>query len=377
MLYKDFFWGAATSAYQVEGGVEANDWAAAGRTGLLPLAGRAADHRSFFQHDFDIARELGHNAHRFSIEWSLVEPEEGRFDEKELERYLTVAKALKERGIEPFVTIWHFTLPLWFSKTGGFKRKDSAEVFCRYARKVVSVLGGEVKFFITINEPLVFASNGFLKGKWPPLEKSFLNFFKILSRLEEAHKLAFTAIKGMFPEAQVGIAKNNIDFESNANPLNFLKTIFLRWFWNRRFLDKIFDYQDFVGINYYFYRKSGGKEKCETSDMGWAIHPKGLYSVLREVKFYQKPVYVFENGLADKADVKRAEFLRTHIEELKRAMEDGVSVRGYFHWSLIDNFEWDEGFGPRFGLVEVNYKTMERKIRPSALVYKKLIQENS
>lgn len=403
-----FFWGAATSAHQVEGGNH-NDWTEWEHANAKRLAqsaksnppaggwpqyildnypnplqeenyisGRACDHYNRFREDFDIAKQLGHNAHRFSIEWSRIEPEEGRWNEKEIEHYREVIKALRERGLEPFVTLWHWPLPIWLRDKGGWKSKRIVDYFCRYAEKVVSEFNQDITFWITINEPLVYAKISYLEGRWPPQERNLISFFRVSKNLVNAHKKAYSVIKRINPKSQIGIAHNMSFFEVTKNNLfsNILKRLG-EWRKNYAFLNAISDYQDFIGFNYYSTYQANlrfSKVKTEqTTDMGWSIYPKGIYSMLRALKKYNKPIYITENGLADAKDEKRAEFISEHLRWLKKAFGDGVDMRGYFYWSLLDNFEWSDGFWPRFGLVEVDYKTMERKIRPSALEYKKAI----
>ncbi len=380
-----FLWGSATSAYQVEGGIKNNDWAEAARQGKVPPSDRACDHHNLYEKDFDIAKSLGQNAHRFSIEWARIEPEEGKFNETEIEHYRKVLTALRERGIEPFVTLWHFTLPIWFARMGGFENKKAPFYFSRYCEYVVKNLGqgsGAPKFWITINEPMVFANLGYLEGNWPPFKKWYyplspFRYFKIIKNMAMSHNISYRKIKSIRPDGFVGIAMHNVNFEFNRNPLNYLLAKFLIWFQNHRFLRKIEDRQDFIGLNYYFYKKFGGNNVYDKSDLSWSIYPKGIYNVLMELKRYHKPVYVTENGIADTKDIKRAKFIKEHLYWVKRAIDDKIDVRGYFHWSLLDNFEWADGFGPRFGLVEVDFKTMERKIRPSAYEYKKICENNS
>ncbi|MBI4991598.1 MAG: family 1 glycosylhydrolase [Candidatus Harrisonbacteria bacterium] len=366
---KNFFlWGAATSSYQVEGGIK-NDWTRAGFD-----SGRAADHYSRFKEDFDLAKELGHNAHRFSIEWSRIEPEEGKFDKKEIEHYRKVVTALQERGLEPFVTLWHFTNPVWFAESGGFESPKAVFYFERYINFVTENLK-DVKFWITINEPMVYTKNSYWLGIWPPGRPlSPLSYFRAIKNLIQAHKKASVVIKKVNPRAQVGIAKNIIYFEEDKHPWHYLQKLGEYW-WNEYFLNKIFDHQDFVGLNYYFH-KHIRRETHPVSDLGWGIYPEGLYQVLGVLKKYNKPIYVTENGIADAKDEKRAQFIKDHIDWMKKAMAEGVDVRGYFYWSLLDNFEWEKGFGPRFGLIEVDYKTMRRKIRGSAYLYKYFIKHS-
>jgi len=395
----NFLWGASTSAYQVEGG-NLNDWtkwekANAGRLAkktktywqkwqrekfpemLEPenyLSGRAADHYYCFEKDFDLAKSLNHNAHRFSIEWARIEPREGKINQNEIEHYRQVLKALRQRGLEPMVTLWHFTLPLWLAKKGGWLNPKAPYYFDRYVKIISENLFNEVKFWSTINEPNVYASNSYYRGVWPPQRKSVFKYFKVLKNLARAHQLAYQSLHLIDLDCQVGISKNNIYFENI--PL-------VDYFWNKYFLNKIKREQDFIGLNYYFHRRLGGNKNKVVSDLGWEIYPEGIYRVLKDLKKYHKPIYITETGLADKDDSKREKFIKEHLTWVYQAIQNGVDIKGYFYWSLLDNFEWDKGFWPRFGLIEVDYlprrqagQTMERKIRPSALEYAKICREN-
>jgi beta-glucosidase len=371
-----FFWGSSTSSYQVEGGIENNDWAEAARFGRVPAAGLSADHYQFFEKDFDIAKTLGQNAHRLSLEWARIEPEEGVFNEEAFLHYEQVLDALRRRGMEPFVTLWHFTLPQWFARKGGFASSDAVFVFERYVRTVMARLGDKARFWITINEPMVYASDSYLQGKWPPFQRKVLTHMKVISNLVKAHKRAYATIKYVKPNVSVGIAKNNICFESTMNPFRMVARFFIDWWWNRRFLNKIKNFQDFVGLNYYMYVKFGGKRPTKLTDMGWQISPRGFYKELVALKRFGKPIYVTENGVADKEDLMREQYIKDHCVALKQAIDEGVPVRGYFYWSLLDNFEWAHGYDKRFGLVEINYDTMERKIRRSEYAYQRICISN-
>lgn len=377
-----FLWGASTASYQVEGGIENTDWAEAAREGKVPPAGRAADFYNRFESDFDIAASLGMNAQRFSIEWARIEPEEGKFDMKEVEHYRAVLRALRARGLTPMVNVWHFTLPLWFSKRGGFLQKGAPEIFARYCRFVIEQLGSEAELWITQNEPMVYAGGGFIKGAWPPFEKNPLHFLRVVSALVAAHRKAYTAMKSVRSDIKIGIAKHNIFFDSNANPYNRLRCVIADWFWNHRFFQHIAGYQDFIGLNHYHHRKFGETKRehdevAVRSDMDWETHPMSLYYCLRDLKRYNLPIYVSEHGLADAADSRRPAFIKNAARAVLCALDEGVPVKGYLHWSLLDNYEWAFGFEKRFGLVEVNYETLERTVRPSAYVYKRIIEENA
>lgn len=398
---KNFYWGAGTSAHQVEGG-NVNDWTEWEKEHADELAknaggkwqkwqqekfpemfdpqnyisGRACEHYSRFEEDFDIAKELGHNAHRFSIEWSRIEPEEGKFDEDEIEHYKRVVGALRERGIEPFVTLWHWTLPLWVAKQGGWASKKTVSDFSRYTEKVASAFGGDIKFWITFNEPNIYAGIGGIKGLQPPGKLGLYGVFSCYKNLARAHKNAYKIIHKINKETQVGFSNSVIYYPS--------KMLFLYDFiWNKLFIYLTRGCHDFLGLNYYtrggvkLDTKIGGTENV--SDLGWGIYPEGICHIVKSFKKYKLPIYITENGLADAKDEKRAKFITNHLSWLAKAMEGGCDVRGYLHWSFLDNHEFVEmrGFWPRFGLVEVDYKTMRRKIRPSALEYKKIIENNA
>lgn len=405
-----FLWGAATASHQVEGGAT-NDWSewekmnatrlaheAASKFGHLPgwtekfgaeasrpgnyISGIACDHYRRYEEDFDIAKSLYHTAHRFSIEWSRIEPEEGTWDEQEIVHYQNVIHALRARNIEPFVTLSHWTLPLWLAKEGGLLAPRFPEYFARYTEKVAQAFGSDVKFWITINEPDVVTGHAYLKAQWPPQEKSFLKYLRANFALINAHKKAYILIKKNFPNAKIGIAKHQLSFELGTNTVlnRFLKK-FAHYFWNKWFLNRIKDHQDFIGLNHYnrnvinngFYKNPNER----LTDFGWEFSPESIYQALIELKPYGKSIYITENGLADRDDTLRKEFLTRTLTAVHRAIEDGTDVRGYLYWSLLDNFEWDKGFWPCFGLVEVDRKTLERKIRPSAKYYANICKENA
>ncbi|QQG45079.1 MAG: glycoside hydrolase family 1 protein [Candidatus Sungiibacteriota bacterium] len=426
---KGFLWGAATSAHQVEGNNH-NDWTewehansarlaakAARRHSNAPtripdyilknypnplqeenyISGRACDHYNRFREDFDIAKSLGHNAHRFSIEWSRIEPEEGKFDEKEIKHYSEVLRALRERGMEPFVTLWHWTNPVWFAKRGGWVRGDAPSFFARYCLKVAESFP-EVKYWITLNEPEAFPRHGYLLKDRPPALGDIVSLLRSLRNLAKAHKEAYQIMKEFKSTLFIGYSESSVYFEPfNRMPHNVLALQFLRWWKNNPFFKRMSEYSDFIGLQFYFHTRVRLHPKSQwgiqfnenkrVTDMGWEIFPEGIYHVLMDLQKYKKPIFITENGLADARDLYRGDFIQEHIAWTAKAIRDGADVRGYFHWSLLDNFEWQEGFWPRFGLVEVDFsarggsasggKTLERKIRPSAWEYKKIIEKNA
>ncbi|MFZ5559516.1 MAG: glycoside hydrolase family 1 protein [Patescibacteria group bacterium] len=368
---KNFYWGTATSAYQVEGGIR-NDWSAAGQK---YDAGIACDHYHRYEEDFDLAKSMNNNAHRFSIEWARIEPEEGKFDQNEIEHYRKVILALRQRGLEPFVTLYHWTLPSWFVKRGGWLNRKAPEYFEQYVGFVVRNLP-EVKFWIILNEPEIYSSHSYLNGAWPPCKKNIIFYLLVIKALIKGHKKAFKIIKSIQPSANIGIAKNNVYFEG------WLRAV-ANWWWNFCFLNKIKNHQDFIGINYYFHNRIRGfkfnqNENKVISDMGWEIYPEGIYHVLKDLKRYNKPIFITENGLADADDSRREKFIVEHLKWIHKAIKEGVDMRGYIHWSLIDNFEWAWGFEPRFGLIEIDYKNnLKRTPRPSSKVYAEICKNNA
>lgn len=367
---KNFYWGTATAAYQVEGGIR-NDWSVAGEK---YDAGICCDHYNRFEEDFDLAKSLNNNAHRFSIEWARIEPAEGKFNKDEIEHYRQVIQALKKRNLEPFVTLYHYTLPIWFAERGHWLNPGASQYFERFVERIVGEYKDLVKFWITINEPNIYTTHSFLRGTYPPFNKSFYRTQQVNRSLIESHKKSYEIIHKIDPDAKVGIANNNNCFQG-------ILKYFSEHYWNHQFFDTIKDYQDFVGVNYYIpvsLWRNLVRADGEKSDVSWEIYPEGIYSVLKDLRRYEKPIYITENGLADVKDEKRARFIVDHLKWVHKAIDEGVDVRGYFHWSLIDNFEWDKGFEPRFGLMEIDYKNNLKRIpRPSSKVYAEICKNNA
>ena len=377
---KGFLWGASTAAYQVEGGIENCDWSKD-----FP-AGRACDQYNRYEEDFDLIKKLNQNVHRFSIEWSRIEPEQGRFDQKEIEHYRKVLLALKSRGIKTMVTLHHFANPLWLARIGGWSNSKVVFYFSRFSERVFNEYQDLVDFWITINEPQAYVGEAYIMGRRPPKKKNPFLALRVFKNQTLAHKKVYEIFHKISGQkiVRIGIAKNNSFFEP-ANPRSILDKFSVkvaRYFWNSYFLKKIKNHLDFIGLNYYFRNKVKfpwlvRNENKVVSDMGWEIYPEGIYHAVKELKDYQKPIYITENGLADAKDEKRKDFIKGHLFWLHNAIKEGLDIRGYLHWSLIDNFEWDKGFWPRFGLIEMDYKTMGRKPRPSAFYYANICKENA
>jgi len=406
---KNFLWGAATSAHQVEGGNH-NDWSEWEKKNAERLAqdakntyarwqqekfpemfdpanyisGKAADHYNRYEEDFDIAKELGHNAHRFSIEWSRIEPEEGKFDEEAIEHYRKVIKALRARNMEPFVTLWHWSNPLWVRDLGDWSNKKTISHYARYVEKMVKSLD-QVTFWIPVNEPNIHTTFAYIKGTQPPGKKGLIRAIRVFHNILKGHKVAYNIIHKDNERAQVGVASSVMYVEpKNSFFINKIIASLANYIWNLYPFKVTAKHSDFIGLNYYTRNLIGfGSSKkdrgAEFGDLGWEIFPEGLYYLLKDLSRFNLPAYITENGLPDIEDSKRARFIKKHAYYMHKAIEDGIDVRGYLHWSLLDNSEFVElrGFWPRFGLVEVDFKTQERKIRASAFEYAKICKTNT
>lgn len=382
-----FLWGAATSAHQTEGhNIHSDWWQWEKKNPHQPKSGVACDSWNRWREDLALAKSLGHTAYRFSVEWSRIEPQPGQFNRQAIIHYREILEELHRLGMKSFVTLHHFTNPAWVAEQGGWVSSRTPEFFGRYVAYVAQHLGELVDFWIPINEPTVYASQSYWHAAWPPQERSFWHYSWVLRQLAYGHKLAYRTIHRYFSEAQVGGAHNLIPFIPVTDTfLDRLVCHVSSWRYNHTFFNLTGETHDFIGVNYYrpvFFHVRMWPPKIVAvhkegtySDIDWMVYPEGLTRTLVDMKKYRLPMYITENGLADKDDNRRSEFIRSHLRAVEEAQRQGVDVRGYLHWSLLDNFEWDKGFGPRFGLIEVDYATQKRTIRPSAYVYKAIIEQ--
>jgi beta-glucosidase/6-phospho-beta-glucosidase/beta-galactosidase len=290
---------------------------------------------------------------------------------------------------------------LWFYERGGFERSDAPTIFARYARFVAEQFGDELLGISTMNEPMVFASNGWLRGSWPPFKRFALTdlvsitnsgrtyeanahkglrplwlYFRVTKHLAEAHNAAYHAIKAVRPDMDVSVVKHVIRFDANWNPFNKIKAALANYLWTYRFMNRVYRQCDSIGLNYYFYTQFGDRWVWRKTDMDWNFAPEHIYDCLVMLWRYRKPLFVSESGVADATDRMRAEYILGQVRGTWRALTAGVDVRGHMYWSLLDNYEWALGFEKRFGLVEIDYATMERRVRPSAYVYKQICEQN-
>ena len=426
-----FLWGAATSSHQVEGGNDKNDWwewESQGRIDGGARSGDATEHWTRYREDIRLAAELGLNTYRFSIEWSRIEPAPGEWNEQALEWYANLITECESHGLLPMLTLHHFTSPAWFAKLGGFTHKDAPTRFAAFVKKVAQTLGPRVPLWCTLNEPMVLVTGTYLGQFMPPAQYSPSLASQACAGLLKSHVLAYDLLHSEIKTRQgpwahvplqVGIAHNMLDFMPDR-PWHWIEALLAKTFWrfyNRAWLDAITGKKqnfgvigfvpappqvleahgrktaDFIGVNYYTKayvqwrpRDAGEKRPADlplglvfarrkepASDVEWAIHPKGLGKMLRTASRYGLPIYVTENGIADRKDALRSEYLFTHLKEIAKAIAHGIDIRGYYYWSLLDNFEWIKGFGPRFGLYQVDYDTLTRHRTRSADFYKKLI----
>ena len=430
-----FFWGVATSAHQIEGGNIHNDWWTWEKNGNIEggaTSGKATDHWNRVEEDIRLAAYLNINSYRFSLEWSRVEPQEGQWDESAFDWYEKLLRLCEEQGIVPMLTLHHFTSPQWFSEMGGFSHPEAVSYFIRYVKKVVERLGTHVPLWCTLNEPMVMISGGYL-GKFMPPGVFRPDLLPIVcNNLLRCHIQSYEWIRqqldgkleGKFANhpLQVGFSHNMIDFRPHhiLHPLEQLFSYYFDRFYNRSWLDAVTGKKqnfgvpffvpkgppvtealgkvssDFVGVNYYTkaYVKWRPKDNVEgvsddvpfglffarrredRSDVGWAIHPTGFKRILQRVSHYGLPLYITENGIADRADRYRSDYIIKHLRVIGELMDEQTDIRGYYHWSLVDNFEWVKGFGPRFGLFHVDYETYKRTPRQSARVFRKIVKSH-
>ena len=427
----NFLWGAATSSHQIEGYNTGNDWWAWEQTGAIDrkeVSGPATDHRNRFREDLGLAKELGLNSYRLSIEWSRIEPEEGRWDSQALEWYAEVLAECERLSLLPMVTLHHFTSPQWFAEQRDFTSELSYHKFANYVRKIVKTLGNRIPLWCTFNEPVIMCVGKYLAGFQPPAIYDPSNCSKMFRGILKSHVRAYDLIHSEMPHRRgpwrhhplmVGYAHNMMDFvpARHWHPMERFLTFVGRSFYNQSWLDATTGRPqkfgitglvptapevkealgrvttDFIGINYYskaIMRWRAKGEHFETSpgfpfgvgfgdpgqpvsEMGWGFHPEGLRRMIRFAQAYGLPLFITENGIADGTDRYRGDYVRDHLRVVAAEIAQGTDIRGYFYWSLLDNFEWVKGFLPRFGLIEVNYDTFKRTPRPSFYELQKII----
>lgn len=404
---KRFLWGVATAAHQVEGGnhnqwsvwelenakakaAQAeyiydhyDSWTRIGSQAKKPsnyVSGGVGDHYNRYEEDFNLLQQMNMNAYRFSVEWSRIEPEEGVWDAEAVMHYKDQIASLKKRGIEPMVTLFHFTLPVWFANKGGFEKRSNVQYFTRFAEKIVNELGSGVRLIITINEPEVYVMQSYILQDWPPAERHTLKALWVYNNLAYAHRQAAKAIHRLSRRYKVSIAKHSAYFYAGDDAwLSRMSAGIAQYMADDYFLKKVIRHCDFLGVNYYrtfrIYGYRVHESDSKVNDLQWHMGPADIqYALERLYTKYKKSIIVTENGLADERDQDRKWWITQTILGMQKAMENGVKLEGYFHWSLTDNFEWAFGTWPRFGLAAVDYSTGERTLRPSARWFGRVIK---
>jgi len=418
-----FVWGTATSAHQVEGGNRLNDWWRFEREpGVIAdgtVSGDACRHFERFDEDFALAAADGHTAHRLSLEWSRIEPDRDRIDPAAVAHYHDVFASLRRYRLAPVVTLHHFTNPLWIADQGGWENRDTIERFAGFVRFCAREYGGEVDWWCTVNEPEVYAFRAYSEGRWPPARRDDSAALAVMANLLEAHGRAYRVLRdedtrdadGDGRAAVIGFAKAWVPLEPLRPwfPPDRLRAHLEDRVFNRavaraavtgeialgipgargvrRRVPELERSLDFLGINHYTRWKvrAFGHEAHVTpagapvTDLGWEIHPAGFEEALLRAAALGIPLLVTENGFADHRDSFRPRALIEYLLHMGAAMERGAQVLGYLHWSLLDNFEWAEGFRPRFGLYAVDFDRNDRPRtrRPSADLYGRIARANA
>lgn len=426
---KDFLWGAATAAPQIEGA-----WTEDGRTpSIWDIAQKekikdgtdchtACDHYHRWRADVGLMKELGLKSYRFSVSWSRIMPEEGKINPKGIAFYQNLVSELRSNGIEPLVTLYHWDLPIWVLKKGGWLSKKIVAYFVDYTRAVIDALSDQVTYWIPMNEPQCFIMNGYMTGMHAPFKHGYFSLSKLARNcLMAFHASAEVIRQNAKTTPKIGIAmassafipeNESIEAIENARRKSFyhLNGTMSNRFWGdpllkglsvraygiyhigKQYMLKIQTKLDFIGLNVYspflegWYSKSDDVPKERKNSLGWVNDGRCLYWAIR---FFQEryglPIMITENGMCDDDavsvdgkihDEKRTGYMKEYLKSVKRAVDEGLNVVGYQYWSLMDNFEWAEGYTPRFGLIHVDFETQKRTLKDSAFFYRQLIQSN-
>lgn len=395
---RKFWWGTATATYQNEDrGVPKDspkyfltDWDVFGFEGRAPVRGEDATF-SWTHFDKDVAalKQMNVTHYRFGVEWARIEPQPGVINHEALDRYVQMARKLRRAGIEPVVTLWHFTFPSWLydknnKARSNFLHPDMLPAWRAHVERVVGALKNDVRIFVPQNEPNGALQLGYIAGHWPPglLLRPFA-YKEAMRNGVTMFRDAADIIKRERPDSIViGIyslphwRKNRLQ-----DPTYLVYNIVQRQNWDH--LDQVADKIDIIGVNYYysqdasltrFLHRDHGEKSADFTQLGWEIQPEGMYHTLKAVHDrYNRPVIISENGLGTASEQKKIRYLREHIAQVRRAIADGVDVRGYFPWTLVDNYEWTEGWTANFGLTSLDPETKERRIEPAGRWFSKYI----
>ena len=407
----DFSWGVATASHQIEGDNQ-NNWSQFESKQGLEASGAACDHWNLWKADFDLIEKLNVGHYRFSLEWSRVQPNEGEWDEAAIQQYSEMVDDLLARNIEPMVTLHHFSHPIWFQAKGGFEVEANVEDWIVFSQKMFEVLSDRVQWWCTINEPAVFTTMGYVLGEFPPGARSFKQTRAVATNMMRAHARCYRALKAMprGKDVQIGLVKNINIFDPYRrwNLVHWIQAKILDEMFNRCWLrglrngrfrapSSLFSTKipglkgssDFIGVNYYTHLLATPfmpttveidpliRPWEERTDFRYPMYAEGLRRSFDMVANLKLPILVTENGVADDDDDMRPEHIRRHLWITSKAIADGMDIRGFYHWSLMDNFEWAEGYTQRFGLYHVNFETQERTLKVSGKLYADIVGANT
>ncbi len=412
---RGFLWGSATASHQVEGNNTNNNWWAweqqPDRIHHGHKSGLACDWwGGRWREDFDRAAENGQNAHRFSVEWSRIQPTPDHWDESALEHYREMLRGLYSRSMTAMVTLHHFSDPLWLVEMGGWENDAVVDLFARFVKKTVEALQEYTNLWVTINEPNVYTTSGYFMGVFPPGKNDFQAGIHAMENMVKAHAAAYQVIHQVQNTARVGMAINYRSFVPAQSWSPFdrwaasLQSKFFNDFFPQALASGVLRYpawskklsaakgtQDFIGVNYYtrdYVRFSPLKvsdlfghrfylPNAELSETGFIANaPQGMFEALKWSTQFDKPIMITENGVEDPHDDFRRRYLIQHLHQVWRAVNFNFPIKGYFHWCLVDNFEWERGWTQRFGLWELDIETQARRKRPSVDLYAEICREN-
>ncbi len=429
---KDFIWGTATAAHQIEGNNENTNWGEweklSGKIKDGSNAKIAVDGWNRAKDDIKLMKDLGVNSYRFSLAWNKIEPEHGKINEAALQHYDDLINDLKADNIEPMITLHHFTHPQWFQQLGAFEKEENIKYFVEFSKLVFNRYGNRVKFWVTLNEPNVFVTSAYFNTVFPPGNANAKLGGEVLKNMLKAHVQVYKALKSVNRPSsavigekmtndreqniQIGLATSIFQFEPfrrwhlgdwaiarssdaifNETILGFFRTGTLSFSVP---LETNFVYTDleapktidFIGVNYYSHfaykfdfdfkkaTQSIAVEGEELTDMPYTIYTEGIYRAIEEAGKLKKPIIITENGIADSKDDRRGKYINSSLYAVSKAIKDGYDVRGYYYWSLMDNFEWAEGYTQKFGLYEVDLQTQERKLREGSKAFTEIINKD-
>ncbi len=428
---KDFIWGTATAAHQIEGNNENTNWGEWEKDSTHIKDGSnaktAVDGWNLAKDDVKLMKDLGVNSYRFSLAWNKIEPEKGKINEDALQHYDELINELLANNIQPMITLHHFTHPLWFQQLGAFEKEENIKHFIEFSKLVFLRYSDRVKFWVTLNEPNVYVTSAYFNTSFPPGNANAKLGGEVLKNMLKAHVLVYKALKsGQLSvvggqenkdqkpktEVQIGLATSIFQFEPyrrwhlgdwaiarssdaifNETILGFFRTGTMNF---NVPLETSFTYTDleapnsldFIGVNYYSHfaykfdldfkkaTQSIAVADEEPTDMPYTIYTEGIYRAIRDAATLKKPIIITENGIADSRDDRRGKYIKQSLYAVSKAIADGYDVRGYYYWSLMDNFEWAEGYTQKFGLYEVNLQTNERKLREGSKAFAEVIKNS-